>query len=162
MVTIRTQERNQITPGIGAALFAFGLFLLVALGAQLYWQRHEGLDNATTRVEDGARIEALAAFSGRRAVSRAAAIERADAAVFCGQLELDLTQAGLAPEGAHLDAVVVGGRLAVRVPEDWTVVRGEQVVLGAFLNRTLRSQADPAKVLRLEGLVLGGAVIVTH
>jgi len=164
MVTTRTQERNSITPGVGAALFAFALFLLVALGAQLFWQRHEGLDrsDAGTRIEDGARMDALAAFSSRRAVSRAAAFERADAAALAGQLELDLTQAGMSPEGAHVDAVVFGGRLLVRVPEDWTVVRGEQILLGTFVNRTLRSQADPAKVLRLEGLVLGGAIVVTH
>jgi hypothetical protein len=164
MVTTQTQERNRVTPGVGAALFAFALFLLVGLGAQLFWQRHEGLDrdDLATRVEDGARMEAFAAFSKRRAVSRAASFERADAAAIAGQLELDLTQAGLAPGGAHVDAVVFGGRLEVRVPEDWTVVRGEQVLFGTFVNRTLRSQADPAKVLRLEGLVLGGTVVVTH
>ena len=161
---VATQERNRITPGVGAALFAFALFLLLMLGAQLFWQRHEGLDrdDLATRVEDGARMEALAAFSDRHARSTAAAFERADAAAIAGRLELDLTGAGLAPGGAHVDAVVVGGKLEVRVPEDWTVVRGEQVLLGAFLNRTRRSQADPAKILRLEGLVVGGAIIVTH
>ena len=161
---VTTQEQNRITPGVGAALFAFALFLLIALGAQLFWQRHEGLDreDVMTRIEDGARIEALAAFSKRRARSTAAAFERADAAAIAGQLELDLTGAGLAPGGAHVDAVVFGGKLEVKVPQDWTVVRGEQVLLGTFVNRTLRSQADPAKVLRLEGLVLGGAIVVTH
>ncbi|HET8945831.1 MAG TPA: hypothetical protein VFQ07_02510 [Candidatus Polarisedimenticolia bacterium] len=160
---VATQEQNRITPGVGAALFAFALFLLVGLGAQMFWQRHEGLDraDALTRVEEGARLEALAAFSQRRAVSTAAAFEQADAAALAGRLELDLTGAGLA-EGAHVDTLVVGGRLEIRVPEDWTVVRGEQVLLGTYLNRTLRSQADPAKVLRIEGLVLGGAIVVTH
>jgi hypothetical protein len=160
---VATQEQNRITPGVGAALLAFALFLVVGLGAQLFWQRHEGLDrpDALTRVEEGARMEALAAFSQRRAVSTAASFEQADAAALAGQLELDLTGAGLA-EGAHVDAMVVGGKLEIRVPEDWTVVRGEQVLLGTYLNRTRRSQADPAKVLRIEGLVLGGAIVVTH
>jgi hypothetical protein len=160
---VATQEQNRVTPGVGAALFAFALFLLVGLGAQMFWQRHEGLDrpDAVTREESGARMEALAAFSQRRAVSTAEAFEQADAAALAGQLELDLTGAGLA-EGAHVDTLVVGGKLQIRVPQDWTVVRGEQVLLGTYLNRTLRSQADPAKVLRIEGLVLGGAIVVTH
>jgi hypothetical protein len=160
---VTTQEQNRITPGVGAALFAFALFLLLALGAQLFWQRHEGLDReVSTRVEEGSKIEAFAAFSERRAVSRAAAFRQADAAAIAGHLTLDLTEAGLAPSGGRVDALVLGGKLQVRVPEDWTVVRGEQVLLGAFVNRTRRSQADPEKVLRLEGLVLGGAIVVTH
>ena len=160
---VATQEQNRITPGVGAALLAFALFLLIGLGAQMFWQRHEGLDrpDAVTREESGARMEALAAFSQRRAVNTTAAFEQADAAALAGRLELDLTSAGLA-EGAHVDALVVGGKREIRVPQDWTVVRGEQVLLGTYLNRTLRSQADPAKVLRIEGLVLGGAIVVTH
>lgn len=160
---VATQEQNRITPGVGAALFAFGLFLLLALGAQLFWQRHEGLDgNVATRIEDRARMEALAAFSERRAVSRSASFEKADLAVLAGRLTLDLTEARLAPAGGSVEAAVLGGKLEVRVPEDWTVVRGEQVLLGAFINRTRRSQADPGKILRLEGLVVGGAIVVTH
>jgi hypothetical protein len=160
---VATQEQNRITPGIGAALFAFALFLLLTLWAQLFWQRHERLErDVSTRVEEGARIEALAAFSERRAVSRSAAFEKAEAAALGGHLTLDLTEAGLAPGGGNVDAAVIGGKLEIRVPEDWTVVRGEQVLLGAFVNHTRRSQADPAKILRLEGLVLGGAIVVTH
>lgn len=160
---VATQEQNRITPGIGAALFAFALFLLLALWAQLFWQRHEGLErDVATRVEDGSRIEALAAFCERRAVSRSASFEKAEAAVLAGRLTIDLTGAELAPSGGSLEAAVFGGRLQVRVPGDWTVVRGEQVLLGAYVNRTDRSQADPEKILRLEGLVVGGAIIVTH
>jgi hypothetical protein len=160
---VTTQEQNRITPGVGAALFAFALFLLLALGAQLFWQRREGLDGSvSTRIEEGTRIEAIAAFCGRRAVSRAAAFERADAAAIAGHLTLDLTGAGLAPSGGRVDALVFGGKLELKVPEDWTVVRGEQVLLGAFVNHTRRSQADPEKILRLDGLILGGAIVVTH
>ncbi|HZN04363.1 MAG TPA: hypothetical protein VFD06_12345 [Candidatus Polarisedimenticolia bacterium] len=160
---VTTQEQNRITPGIGAALGAFAAFLLLALGAQLFWQRREGLDGAvSTRIEEGTRIEAIAAFCGRRAVSRAPAFERADAAAIAGHLTLDLTEAGLATSGGRVDALVFGGKLELKVPEDWTVVRGEQVLLGAFVNRTRRSQADPEKILRLDGLVLGGAIVVSH
>ena len=168
MVATQEQNRitpgvNRITPGVGAALFAFGLFLLLALGAQLFWQRHEGLDgDVRTRIEEGARMEALAAFSERRAVSRSVAFEKAEVAVLAGRLKLDLTEAQPAPAGASVEAAVFGGKLEVRVPEGWTVVRGEQVVLGAFVNRTRDAQADPEKVLRLEGLVVGGAIVVTH
>jgi predicted membrane protein len=160
---VATQERNRITPGVGAALGAFALFLLLTLAAQLFWQRREGLDrDVATRVEDDARMETFAAFCERRAVSRAASFEKAEAAVFAGNLTLDLTEAGLAPSGGSVEAAVFGGKLQVRVPEDWTVVRGEQVILGGFVNHTRRAQADPAKILRLEGLVVGGAIVVTH
>ena len=160
---VATQEQNRITPGVGAALGAFALFLLLALAAQLFWQRHEGLDReVATRIEDGAKLEALAAFSERRARSTAASFEKAEVAVLVGRLTLDLTEAELAAEGGSVEAAVFGGKLVVRVPEDWTVVRGEQVLLGAFVNRTRREQADPEKILRLEGLVVGGAVVVTH
>ena len=160
---VATQEQNRITPGIGAALGAFAAFLVLGLWAQLFWQRHDGLDrNVVTRVEEGARIEALAAFCERSSRSTAAAFEKADAAAIVGRLTLDLTEAGLAESGGRVDAVVFGGKLVVRVPEGWTVVRGEQVLFGAFVNRTRRGQADPEKVLRLEGLVLGGAIVVTH
>ena len=160
---VTTQEQNRITPGIGAALGAFALFLLLALGAQLFWQRHEGIEReVSTRIEEGARVEAFAFFSGRRAVSRAAEFERADAAAIAGHLTLDLTEARLAPSGGRVSVFVFGGKLEVKVPEGWTVVRGEQVLLGAFVNHTRRSQADPEKVLRLDGLVLGGALVVTH
>ena len=160
---VATQEQNRITPGIGAALFAFALFLLLVLWAQMFWRRQEGLDRqVATRVEQGARLEAAAVLSERLAVSRSAAFEKAEAAALVGRLTLDLTEAQLAPAGGRVDAFVFGGKLEVRVPEDWTVVRGDQVLLGAYVNRARREAADPEKVLRLDGLVIGGAIVVTH
>ena len=156
-----TQESVKPGPGPVAAILAFAVFLVLLIATYMAFQRHPGDD---VHVGDGAasRIEQVAVMSESREVSRAPDFRRAEMAAVMGHGILDLREAKIQGREAVVEAFVLMGQATIRIPEDWTVVTKEVVVMGALHNRTRPEGADPEKQLRIEGLVAMGAITVSH
>jgi hypothetical protein len=160
---VMTQERNRITPGVGAALAAFFFFLGVVAASQVYLGGAGPLvRGAAPLVANGDSVDAAVMFGQRRAVSRSETFRRADVAVLFGNCEVDLRDAGLAPGGARVQTLAAFGRVHLMVPDDWSVERGDELILGGYVNHPGGATPDPDKVLRLEGMVFGGELEVSH
>jgi len=157
-------------PGVIAALFAFVVFLAIAIGAYTAAQRPDpgradgdrARDILHEKTVDEPRLEAVAFLGGTRRVVRSQEFRGADVVAILGGCELDLTGADLAAGGGRIEAFVLFGNMQIRVPRDWTVVRDDQVIFGRFENRLETDRADPAKKVRLEAVVVMGEIEVTH
>jgi predicted membrane protein len=160
---VMTQERNRITPGIGAALAAFFFFLGVVAASQVYLGAAAPLVRGRApSVQDGESVDAAVLFGQRHAVSRSESLRQADVAVLFGDCELDLRDARLAPGGARVQTLAAFGRVRLIVPDDWSVERGDELILGSYVNHVAGAKPDPAKVLHLEGVLFGGYLEVSH
>jgi hypothetical protein len=82
--------------------------------------------------------------------------------VFMGGMELDLTAARPAPEGAVLDVLILMGGIEVRVPRDWNVEARVTPFMGGMEDSTDHSASDPAKRLVIKGFVMMGGVEVKN
>ena len=160
---VTTEERNRITPGVGAALAAFFFFLGVVAASQFYLGSSGPIvRGAAQSVEQSESLEATVLFNQRKAISRSETFKHADVAVLFGDCELDLREAGLAPGGARVETLAAFGRVRLIVPDDWSIERGDELILGGYVNHAGGTAPDPRKVLRLEGLVFGGELEVSH
>ena len=160
---VMTQERNRITPGIGAALAAFFFFLGVVAASQVYLGAAAPLiRGAAPRIEESDSVDTTALFGHKTSISRSEEFRRAEVAVLFGDCVLDLRSAGLAPGGARVETLAAFGRVRIIVPDDWSIERGEELILGGYVNHAGLSAPDPRKVLRLEGVVFGGELEVSH
>jgi hypothetical protein len=68
----------------------------------------------------------------------------------------------MAGERGRLEVVVLGGHALVKVPPEWVVVTADSLALGALNNRASKAEAEPARTLRVEAVIIGGALEVTH
>jgi hypothetical protein len=160
---VMTQERNRITPGVGAALAAFFFFLGVVAASQVYLGAAAPLvRGAAPLLATGDAVDATVIFGQRRAVSRSETFRRADVAVLFGNCDVDLRDAQLAPGGAKVQTLAAFGRVHLIVPADWSVERGDELILGSYVNHPGFSTPNPDKVVRVEGMVFGGALEVSH
>jgi hypothetical protein len=149
-------------------LLAFAFLGLVAVASVRVSQRHgeregEGWPNGSIRESaDGSSVEMVAAM--RRAVHRseARALRSAEMVTIAGNGTLDLTEARMAGSSSRMDVVVIAGRALVRVPPDWSVVTDDSLTVGALRNHARWAEAAPARTLRLDAVILGGALEVTH
>jgi hypothetical protein len=163
------QEEERKGPGVGAALMAFALFGLIAAGSVIVAQR-----SGTVRVvdpwsadsyresDDGGTIEMTAVMQQVRRKSMAQAFRRAEMVTIAGNGTIDLTEARMAGERGKLEVVVLAGRATVKVPPQWAVVTEDSLTLGALDNNASRAQAEPSQILRLDAVILGGRLEVTH
>ncbi len=159
---VTTQDEVRTEPGAGTALVAFGLFAILAVGAYTIGQNQEGTAGHDGGAGGGSRVEASAIMGERHYASQAADFQRADVAAVMGQCRVDLSEAGLDAAGGVVDAFVLFGHAVIKVPPDWKVESGTTVAVGAFENRTRKAGADPAKRLKINGLVLFGALTVIN
>ena len=167
MVPMQEEERKG--PGVGAALMASALFGLIAAGSVIVAQR-----SGTIRVYDpwsagsfresgdGGTIEMAAVMRQVRRKSTAQAFRRAEMVTIAGNGTIDLTGARMAGERGKLEVVVLAGRATVKVPPQWAVVTGDSLTLGALNNNASRAEAEPSQTLRLDAVILGGLLEVTH
>ena len=109
----------------------------------------------------GDRINAFAAFSGRKVVSHSQHFEGGTLGAIFGGTELDLRDAQLAP-GASLDVFAAFGGAEIRVPEGWRVETHGLPLFGGFEN-VAEDNADPlAPMLDISATVLFGGLEVKH
>jgi predicted membrane protein len=159
---VTTQDDVRTGPGTGSALIAFGLFAILAVGAYTIGQNQGENEGPDALSDGGSRVNASAIMGERHYASQSADFRRADIATVMGQCRVDLSEAGLDAAGGVVDAFVLFGHAVIRVPADWKVESGTTVAMGAIENRTHKAGADPAKRLRINGLVLFGALTVIN
>jgi hypothetical protein len=165
---VTTQETDGTRPGVGAALIAFAVFALIVAGAVLVARRQgEPTKNrwSAARVEEsanGEQVEMVTVMRRAEHRSEASSFRSAEMVTIAGRGSLDLTGARMAGDSGRLEVLVIGGRAQVRVPPEWAVVIEDSLAVGAVDNRARRAEADPARKLILEAVVLGGRLEVTH
>ena len=167
MVPMQAEEERR-GPGIGAALLAFALFGIIAAGSVVVAQRSGArvIDpwpaDSFLESADGETIKMVAVMRQVRHRSEAQAFRRAEMVTIAGSGTIDLSGARMAGEKGRLEVVVLGGRALVRVPPEWAVVTADSLTLGALRNHARKAEAEPSRTLRLEAVILGGALEVTH
>lgn len=111
---------------------------------------------------DSFRIFQMLGGSNRTVTSTS--FRAGEATAVLGGVEIDLRQAGLAPEGARIAATAILGGVVLKVPPDWDVtVTGAPLLGGIEDKRQPRSRAGDAPAQRLEvqaTVVMGGLEIV--
>jgi hypothetical protein len=162
------EETESSRPGLGAALLAFAVFALVA-GVSVVVARREGVGieagwpkGSIRESADGSKIEMVSAMRRADYRSEARALRKGEMVTIAGNGTLDLTGARMAGASSELEVVVIAGRALVKVPPEWAVVTKDSFAVGAVRNHARRAEGDPEKTLRLEAVVLGGALEVTH
>jgi predicted membrane protein len=179
---VTTQESTQLNgeptqshTGLYAAVIAFALFMLMAIGSYVAFQRQGGsaaLDGEEhdiimvtpgQRTKDaGGKIEMATFFHNSVHVSHATNLKHAEVVAIVGHSTLDLTDAQLAASGGTIEAVALCGRADIKVPPDWTVKSKDYTVLGAVNNAGPDGVPVQEKVVHLEAVAIMGAVNVTH
>jgi predicted membrane protein len=169
-------EQTRTHASLYAALLAFALFMLVAVGSYAAFQRQGGSaaldrdDNHDifvvtpgkhTRDANG-KIEMAAFFHNSQYASHATGLRHAEVVAIVGHSTLDLTDAQLAASGGTIEAVALCGRTDIKVPPDWTVKSKDYTVLGAVNNAGPDGVSVQEKVVRLEAVAIMGAVNVSH
>ena len=166
MVPIQAEEPRG--PGVGAALLAFALFGIVAAASVMVAQRSGARvidpwpSDSFLESADGETIKMVAVMRQVRRRSEATAFRRAEMVTVAGSSTIDLSGARMAGEKGRLEVVVLGGRALVKVPPDWVVVTADSLTLGALRNHARKAEAQPVRTLRLEAVILGGSLEVTH
>lgn len=135
--------------------------LAVSVAAWLVGQRlARQFQGGTDPDDDEFRVMA---FAGGAAVrSHATALRSVQAKVRAGGIDLDLTEATLSPEGAHIDLDVVAGGVQLTVPAAWRVYVVEHVDKG----EVEKSFADPetlpadAPILTVQAEVKAGGIVI--
>ena len=88
--------------------------------------------------------------------------KQGDYTAFMGGCEIDLSQATMAAEGAVIDVFAFWGGIDLKVPKTVTIESQVTAVLGAFEDKTDRSQADPQQKLLIRGMAMMGGVDVKN
>jgi Cell wall-active antibiotics response LiaF, C-terminal len=158
-----TQDNLRANPGVGAALAAFAIFLALMVGSYVYWQGGEGAEmGASGGTSDAPRIEAVAVMGLHEEKNTSQDFRHAETACVMARNVIDLRQADIQGKEAVIENFVLMGRTEILVPEDWTVVTKGITIMGGVENSTRRDKANPSKRLKIEGLVLMGAISIGH
>jgi hypothetical protein len=118
--------------------------------------------SASAPAPDGARIDAVAMFSGGRHQITSQEFRGGDVVTFMGGHRIDLRKARLAGDRGELEVFVVFGGVNIVVPDDWRVDNDIAVVFGESHVPSLPDSIEPSAHLRLKGLVMMGGVRVRH
>jgi hypothetical protein len=150
-----TRHGQRGGPGPGAAILAFVVLLAIAAGVHTLAQRRDQTGGAA----------AGTAGSGPGIFPIVSTVDKGDTlevVAIAGGTEVDFTAADLAAGGGRLDAVVLFGNLEIKVPRGWSVVRDNEMIFSRFEDRIEPAGGGTPKRLILDGVVLFGAIEVTH
>ena len=168
MASMQEMEARHAGPGVGAALLAFVLFAVIAAGSVWVAQRTDGpqgtggpSDSYREDPEKGT-IEMVTVMRQYRRRSETQAFRSAEMVTIAGNGMFDLSGARMAGDKGRLEVVVLGGRALVKVPPEWAVTGSDNVTLGSLVNHARKAAGEPERTLRLEAVILGGALVVTH
>lgn len=163
-----TQDPNASGPGVGAAFLAFAVFVIIAAGSVAVAQRSGTLYDdgrwvgRESESSDGGRVEVAALMRHVRHRSETQDFRRAEMVTIAGSSVLDLSGARMKAEKGTLEVVVIAGSAFVKVPPDWAVVSTDSISVGQIDNRARKAEGSLAGKLRLEAVVLGGRLEVSH
>lgn len=101
-------------------------------------------------------------MEGTEFTSRAVALRAATVQNVMGGVELDLTEARIAPGGAYLHVSTIMGGTEIRVPRGWRVaVRGEAMIGAHDVNVTPEDDLDEfSPLLTIDARTVMGAIEV--
>lgn len=114
---------------------------------------------ATAGDERADELALAAIFDGVKLSSRAEAFRGGRLLAWFGGVQLDLSEARLAP-GARLSVHALFGGIAIRVPPEWRIDSDVRVLAGGVDVRRSEPDDAAAPTLTLDGLALFGGVAV--
>jgi len=102
----------------------------------------------------------VAIFGGIELESHAVAFRGGSMFAWFGGIAVDMREAKLAAEGAHLDLHALNGGIAVKVPPGWRVQSNLKALAGGVDVRVPEPDDPDAPMLTLDGLAAFGGVSV--
>jgi predicted membrane protein len=105
-------------------------------------------------------VHVFSAFGGHEARNASSAFRYAEVTAIFGGSSLDLRDATLAPEGAHVEATALFGGADVVVPEGWALEVTSTPIFGGVDNRTVNpgKAADGQPTLHVNATAVFGGV----
>ena len=155
---------------VTANLFDFWPLLLVFVGGVMVWhslRRPHALSGgpaggASAGIAPGNdTIYAIAVLSGVNRGSNSTAFRGGELTAFMGGVEVDLRNAAINGD-AVMDVFAMWGGIAIRVPENWTVIGKVTPLMGGFDDQTRAPQVATTHRLTLRGMVIMGGVEIKN
>jgi len=135
-------------------IFKIGLYAGLAAAAALMKR-----SLASRGDEESDEVALVAIFDGVKLQSRARGFKGGSMLAWYGGIEVDLTEAELAP-GAHLNLTALFGGIAIRIPAGWRVESTAKALAGGVAVKTRDAEGPDAPTITIEGLAaLGGIAI---
>jgi hypothetical protein len=106
-------------------------------------------------------VALVAIFGGIELESHAVAFRGGSMFAWFGGIAVDMREAKLAAEGAHLDLHALNGGIAVKVPSGWRVQSNLQAMAGGVDVRVSEPDDPSAPTLTLDGFAAFGGVSVS-
>lgn len=110
--------------------------------------------------DDGSTVSSFALMAGIERTNRSSAFRGGQLTAVMGGVELDLSSAELAPEGAILDIFAMWGGIEIKVPEGWQVDVRVFPLMGGVEDRSRPGGQGGGPRLTVRGVVVmaGGEV----
>jgi predicted membrane protein len=121
-------------------------------------QRSNTMPSPTLDHDDMINISAIMSGASLRCDSQD--FKGGELTAIMGGMEIDLRQASIQSQ-AELRVKVIGGGVAIKVPQDWQVVLRVSPVLGGIENKTI-SPMQANKTLLLQGDVIMGGIEIKN
>lgn len=133
---------------------------VVLLGAGYALVRHALSGPGAVSSGDDSTVSSLALLAGIERTNRSSSFRGGSLTAIMGGVELDLTGAELAPEGAVLDLFALWGGVEIKVPEGWRVDLRVFPLMGGVEDRSRPGDRGEGPRLTLRGVVVmaGGEV----
>lgn len=139
--------------------------LLLFVGGTLVWRAINGppkpqeISSTDDHVEF---VRSFALLSGceLRPVSRP--FRGADLTAVMGGIKLDLADARMEADSAHVEVFAFWGGIEIHVPPDWTVTSKVTTLLGGFVDKRRPTSVVPTKTLIVRGMVVMGGIEVKN
>src|SRR5512132_4149242 len=109
--------------------------------------------------EDSDELSLVAVFDGIELKSRAKAFKGGSMLAWFGGIEVDFSDAELAPE-ARLSVHTLFGGIAIKTPPNWRVESNAQALAGGVDTRRPAHEDPDAPVLTLVGMAVFGGIAV--
>ncbi len=113
---------------------------------------------------DADTFKLVAIMDGRRFESVASPLRSGEIITVAGGADIDLRQAVLPEEGAHLRALVVAGGVRILACKSWRIELHDRVVGGAVQVEMPDQDSLPegARTLHIDATVYGGGLVIAH
>lgn len=147
--------------GIFAALVLVGLGLVILLGRDLpFVQVIRSSDHAGGEASGEDWVSLSTVFGDRDVTSAATAFRGGTMTVVFGDIDLDLSRAQLAPQGAEITVTSIFGDADIIVPPGWDVRVQRTAILGDVKARTSPPSATGLPALTVHATAILGDVEV--
>lgn len=128
------------------------------------WESHNNFNFAGNRkTYDLDTINESAVFTSSKSIVTSQNFKGGDVSAVFGSVELNLTQAKLAPGEVVLNVSSIFGSVELRVPAEWKIITNVSAAFGGFEDKRYLSitvQPNPDSVLIIKGsVVFGGGEI---